>query len=210
MDSFHEKHHYFIGNIFNDEEQVKLLRHVQKKLRKKYKLQECHWNSQFSTNLIYLGYLNTETAYKYMDNILFYLMKAICKKFGNLQCSYTSYNLEYDKSFYKISLRINDENNYLENIIVPYLHQMGIMPIYDKKKNSTKPAIDLIYYKKSNILDNKKDSIRISVPTEKFTINHISLIKGSTLRIRSGTPSVHNQLNLEEIHRYTLPLGNQN
>jgi hypothetical protein len=201
-----DKYHFYIGNIFNDDKQIKILKYIQKKLIKRYKLKEYHWNNKFSFNLIYLGYLDQNTAKKYMDNIIVYLLKAISEKFYSIECKYTGYKLEYDKSFYKISLNINDENNYLENIIIPYLHENGIVPIYENKKNMLNPSIDLIYYKKSSIIDNKKNSIKITFPEESFKIDHISLIKGNSLRVRSGTPSQHNQLNLEEI--YTFPLKN--
>lgn len=201
-----DKYHFFIGNIFNNESQLQLLKNIQRKLIKKYKLKDYHWNNKFCANLIYLGYFDQHTAYKYMDNIIVNLIKAVSEKFNNLECEYTGYKIEYDKSFYKISLKINDVNNYLENIIVPYLHQSGILPIYDKKKNILKPSIDLIYYKKSNVIADKKDAIKIMVPLEKFKIDHLSLIKGKSVKVRSGTPSLHDQLNLEEIYKYSFPL----
>jgi len=201
-----DKHHYFIGNIFNDDNQIKKLKNIQKKLIKKYKLKNYHWNNRFCSNLIYLGYLDEYTAYKYMDNIIVNLLEALTERFSVLECQYTGYKLEYDKSYYKISLKINDVNDYLHNIIVPYLHQNGILPIYEKRKNILKPTIDLIYYKESRVIGDKKDAIKIMVPIEKFKIDHISLIRGSSLKIRSGTPSLHNQMSLEEIHKYTFPL----
>jgi hypothetical protein len=201
-----DKYHFFIGNIFNNENQLRLLKNIQKKLIKKYKLKNYHWNSKYCSNLIYLGYLDQNTAAKYMDNIIVNLLKAVSEKFNNLECEYTGYKIEYDKSFYKISLKINDINNYLENIIVPYLHQNAILPIYEKKKNILKPSIDLVYYKDSSKISGKKNDIKIMVPTEKFTIDHISLIRGNSVRVRSGTPSLHNQMNLEEIYKYSFPL----
>ena len=47
-----DKFHFFIGNIFHNEEQINLLRKIQKKLRKKYFLKEAHWNTKFFTNMI--------------------------------------------------------------------------------------------------------------------------------------------------------------
>jgi len=130
-----DKHHFYIGNIFSDEDQLNVLKNIQRKLIKKYKLRNYHWNNKYSSNLIYLGYLHERVAYKYMENIISYLLKAISEKFNHLECIYTGYKLEYDKSFYKISLKFNDVNNYLEKIIVPYLHNNAILPVYEKKKN---------------------------------------------------------------------------
>jgi hypothetical protein len=55
-------------------------------------------------------------------------------------------------------------------------------------------------------LGNKTDGINIQIPTDKFKINHISLIKGNPVKIRSGTPSIHDQMNLEEVYKYNFPL----
>jgi hypothetical protein len=203
-----DKYHFYIGNIFHDENQIKMLKNIQKKLIKKYKLKEYHWNSKFCLNLIYLGYLDQATAYKYMDNIVNNLLIAISERFNSLDCDYVEYKTDYDKSFYKISLKISDTNNYLENIIIPYLHENAIIPIYEKKRYILKPSIDLIYYKKSNILGDRRDGIKIMVPPEKFKIDHFSLLKGSSTRIRTGTPSTHNQMNLEEVQKYYFPLNN--
>ena len=202
------RYHFFIGEIFKEQSQIQLLKNIQKKLIKKYKLKNYHWNNKLSSKLIYLGYLDENTAYKYMENIINSLLKAISEsdKINILECEYKGYKIEYDKSYYKISLNIADTNNYLQNIIVPYLHNNGIVPIYGTHKTITHPSIDIIYYKKSDIIGNSKDSINIMVPTEKFTIDHLSLIKGHSVNIRSGTPSRHNQMDLEEIYKYTFPL----
>jgi hypothetical protein len=159
--------------------------------------------------MIYLGYLNIETANLYMENIVSHLLNAISKKFNELECEYTGYKLEFDKSYYKISLKFNDKSNYLENIIIPYLHNNAIFPVYQRKTNIKKPSIDLIYYKSSVYLGDKKDEIKIQVPTEKFKINHISLIKGTATRVRTGLPSLHDQMNLVEVNRYHYPLNGE-
>jgi hypothetical protein len=200
-----DKFHFFIGNIFNNEEQINLLRKIQKKLRKKYFLKQVHWNTKFFTNMIYLGYFNNEIAITYMDNIIKPLLFSISEKFSTLDCKYTSYKIENDKSFYKISLNFTDQQNYLEKIIIPYLYENGIEPVYNRKKYTQKPAIDLIYYKSSPKL-NMKQEINSLVPDQIFNIDHISLIRGIPLRYRVGTPSIHDQMNLEEISKYTFPL----
>lgn len=202
-----DKYHFFIGNIFDSEEQITLLKHIQKKLKKKYILKNYHVNNAFFSNMIYLGYFNIEMANLYMNNIVSHLLNAISKKFNELECKYTGYKLEYDKSYYKISLKFTDKDNFLENIIIPYLHNNAILPIYDKKTNIKKPSIDLIYYKSSVYLGDKKDEIRIQVPEKNFKINHISLIKATTTRVRTGTPSLHDQMNLVEVNRYHYPLN---
>jgi hypothetical protein len=199
-----DKHHFFIGNIFTSEDHERILRNIQKKLKKKYALKDYHRNNVFFSNMIYLGYFTTDVANLYMDNIISHLLKAISEKFTKLECEYTGFKLEFDKSYYKISLKFTDADNYLEKIIIPYLHNNAIVPIYDKKKDMVKPSIDIIYYKKSNILGDKKDAIKIQVPKNKFDINHLSLIKGTSNIVRSGTPSLHDQMTLVEMNRYNL------
>lgn len=199
-----EKNHYFIGNIFDDEILIRTLRYVQKKIKNKYSLKNYHINNKFFSNLIYLGYLDNETVNLYMSNILNPLLNSLSSKIETLQCNFTGYKLENDKSFYKISLKFEDKDNYLEKIIIPYLHQNAITPFYEKK-NMLKPAIDLIYYKESYKIKDK-NSIKIEVPKNNFTVDHISLIKGTPVKARTGTPSTHDQMTLEEVSRYKFPL----
>lgn len=203
-----EKHHFFIGNIIQDEHITRSLRNISRKLKEKYFLKESHWNTVFFSNMIYLGYFTTEIANIYMNNIITHLLKAISEKFSELNCEFTNYKIDFDKSFYKISLKFTDDDNYLEKIIIPYLHNNGIMPIYPKRKDIQKPSIDILYYKRSHILKEKKDveKININIPTEKFKIDHISLIRGTAIRSRVGTPSLHDQMNLVEVNRFNFPL----
>jgi hypothetical protein len=201
-----QRYHYFIGNIFRNDHQIKLLKRIQSKLRKKYLLRKFHWSNYFCTNLIYLGYLDQATATKYMENIIKKLLSAISNKFSKLICNYNNYKISYDKSYYKVSLEINDTNNYLKDIIIPYLEENGIKPIYEKKTFPHNPSIDLIYYKYSDYFKDRKPEIRIQIPEEQFIIDHISLIKGTPVSIRSGTPSLHDQMHLEEILKYKFPL----
>ncbi len=199
-----EKNHYFIGNIFDDENQIRILRKVTKKLKQRYNLKKSHWNNKYFTNMIYLGYLDSETVNMYMEDIINNLLKAISERFSTLTCNYNGFKLEYDKSFYKISIKFSDKDNYLEKIIIPYLYKEAILPVYSKKK-LLKPAIDLLYYKSSNKLADKND-IRIQLPKDEFKINHFSLIKGTSLVTRSGIASLHDQMVLEEVQRYNVPL----
>jgi hypothetical protein len=198
------KSHFFIGNIFKNEQHNYIIKNIQKKLRNKYSLKNYHWSNKLCSKLIYLGYLDNNTAKKYMDNIFSNLLQSIGDKFNKMVCKYNKYVLDFDKSYYKISLKFDDDNNYLEKIIVPYLFENGIIPIYDKKKGLKRPMIDLIYFKHSNILDKKKE-INIEVPSVEFKIDHLSLIKGISTKSRSGTPSLHDQMNFEEVQRYNFP-----
>lgn len=202
LNNRNEKHHYFIGNIFDDENQIRVLRKVSKKLKQKYNLKDIHWNNKYFTNMIYLGYLDNKVINLYMEKIN-PLLESISKKISSISCNYNGYKLEFDKSYYKISLKINDENNVLEKIVT-YLYQEAILPVYNKKQ-LLKPSIELLYYKSSQKLKNKND-IKIQLPAQEFKINNISLIKGTSIRSRSGTPSLHDQMSLEEVRKYNYNL----
>lgn len=199
-----DKFHFFIGNIFHDEEQINLLRKIQKKLRKKYMLQNPHWNTKFYTNMIYLGRITYDNACKIMEDSIKQLLIAITEKFEEFECKYTGFKIDYDKSFYKISLNFEDKYNYLENIIIPYLNG-NIHNSNSNSKTYVKPTIDLLYYKSSPKLDEKRE-INTQIPDIPFKIDHISLIKGIPVKNRTGKPSIHDQMNLEEIVQYKFPL----
>jgi hypothetical protein len=200
-----DKAHFFIGNILRDQHQTKILKIVKKKIVKQYQLKEYHSNYPFCTNLVYMGYLDQNTAHRYMENIMSKLLIAISEKIGELVCKYSRYTVLYDKSFYKIGLEYNDENNYLSNIIMPYLKNEGIMPIFNKTNNISKPIINLFYYKSSNGEELKK-GITVFIPRETFVINNLSLIKGTPSRVRSGTPSLHDHMNFEEFQNFKYDL----
>ena len=201
-----QKYHFYIGNIFTDNYQKNLLKNIQKKLKKKYNLKDYHINHNLFANLIYLGYFDNDTASKYMNNLVSKLLTAISNKFNILKCKYTGYKIIFDKSYYKISLNYTDSNNFLDKIILPYLFENGIKPIYERKRNLFKPSIDLIYYKKSYILQEKKGEILIQVPSQEFMIDHFSLIRGTPTKSRIGTPSTHDQMYFEEVYKYNFPL----
>jgi hypothetical protein len=200
-----DKFHFFIGNIFDSPNQIKSLINLRKKLKQKYQLRDSHWNNKFYTNIIYLGYFDMETAEIYMDDIIKPLLEAIAKNIHVLNCKYTGFKIDYDTVFHKISLKINDNDNLLETVIVPYLHNNGILPIFNKKKTIYKPTIDVLYYKSSSKVQDKKN-IRVQPPPYEFKIDHLSLIKGTPVKYRPGTPSLHDQMHIEEIFRYNVKL----
>jgi len=197
-----ERSHYFIGNVLNDKNLIIKLKNLNQQLRIKYKLQESHVNNLITTNLIYLGYFDIETAQVYMNDIFQYLLKSITSKFAPLECNITNFNIDRDSSFFKIMLQYKDTNNYLEKIIIPYLHQNGIVPVLGNKRYNRRGSIDCVFFKDSNIIKSKKFRIMTDFPKETFEINNLCLIKGTPTKIRSGTPSIHDQLSYEVIKEY--------
>ena len=197
-----EKSHYFIGNVLNNKKLIIKLKNLNQQLRTKYKLQESHVNNLITTNLIYLGYFDIETAQVYMNDIFQYLLKSVTTKFAPLECNITNFNIDRDSSFFKIMLQYKDTNNYLEKIIIPYLYQNGIVPVLGNKRYSRRGSIDCVFFKDSNIIKSKKFRIMTDFPKETFEINNLCLIKGTPTKVRSGTPSIHDQLSYEVVKEY--------
>jgi hypothetical protein len=201
-----EKHHYFIGHMFNDIENVKVLKNIQKKLKKKFKLKNNHSYGRLFANFLYLGYFEEKYADMYMTKRFNDLIQNITSEFKELECNYTEFKIEYDKTYYNIQLRLKDENDYLKNIIVPYMNEFGIEPVYGPKKTYV-PNVNLVYYKESSILKDKKSQIKIEIPQIKFKIEDLCLLRATPVKSRSGYPSLHDQLNIEEVKKYKVPFN---
>jgi len=201
------RQHYFIGALFKDQKQIQELvrckKNIKNKVKAKYTTNQhgYHSNYQLSTNLIYLGYLEQEIAEEYMNNTFSKLLIALTKNIGPLLCEYTDYSVSEDQTYYKISLDYKDIDNKLNNIILPYLYENGIKPIYHQK-NIPKSKIDLLYVNKKEINYFEKRDFFMKPPNTYFTLDYLTLIKGVPVVSRSGTPSVHDQMNLEEIEKY--------
>ena len=211
------KNHYFISNVIQDELLINKLKLLRKKLMSKYKIQGAHFSNIISSNLIYLGYFTKEVADLYMNKIVSYLCTTIGKKIGNLECNFSNFKLTYDKSYYKIMLQLEDKNNYLKNIIIPFLQKNAVEKIYGKRNYESKASIDLLYFKNSSKIEEQKKrfgkdfKIILNYPIDKFIMSNLVLLKGTPLETRSGYPSVHDQMEFSVIKEYNFDLhGNLN
>jgi hypothetical protein len=200
-----DKYHFFIGNFIKDYAQILILKELKKKLRYQYKIdsKSSYDNYFMCFKNIYIGYMTEKNADYYMNNILSYLLNTIKKNIKKLTCHFTKFKLKYVKNHIRISLEYQDENNLLSNVIIPYINKNGIEPIYDRKIENSKPSIELIYMTPNELIPNTHTEINIKVPTETFVINKLSLIRGVLNKIRSGTPSKHDQLTFKNIGHYS-------
>ena len=202
------KHHYFIGCKINDEILIEKLELLKKKLINKYKIQEFHYPNLVTTNLIYLGYFDHNVAELFMDKIIRFLCQSITKKFSKLQCNIKNFKMIYDGTYNKVMLQLEDENSHLSNTIIPFLQKSGIEPIYGSKKFESKASIDMIYFKKSDKIDElkqkfkKKFKIMLDFPIDTFILDSLVLIQGTPLITRSGLPSTHDQMNFKIIKEF--------
>jgi len=193
--------HYFIGNMLKNMEQIRLLNNIKRRILKTYKLKNYHVNFPFCSNLIYLGYFEESTINLYMENLISKLLNALVERIRPLVCRYTRYSISSDKSYYKIGLEYNDINNFLTKIIIPYLVNYGFKPIYEVDTFSN-PIINLYFYQSSKI--QPQEQISVFIPTDTFTINNLSLIKGTSTKVRTGTPSLHDPMHFEELQTFTF------
>ena len=202
-----EKAHYFIGTVIENKSLKKTLLKLIKSLRKKYQLKDFHTNKgTFVINHLYLGYYDYETIKLYMNDILKYLLKSISENFSELKCDFTNFYLSGDKSYYNISLQLSDKNQYLENKIIPFLQDEAVKGITNKRLIFRKPTINLIYYKSSPVIKSKQFKIGLNLPNNNVLVDNLCLIKGTPVKIRSGNPSLHDQMVLEPINDYRYDL----
>jgi hypothetical protein len=200
-----DKYHFFIGNFIKDYVQISILKNLKKSLRSQYKIDSRNSYDNFFLCFknIYIGYMTNKEADYYMNNILSYLLNTIKKNIKKLTCHYTRFKLKYVKNYIRISLEYEDENNLLSNVIIPYINKKGIEPIYDRKIENSKPSIELIYMKPNELIPNTHTEINIKVPSETFVIDKLTLIRGGLTKLRSGTPSKHDQLIFNNVRHYS-------
>ena len=204
-----DKYHFFIGNLIKDYVQISILKDLKKKLRTQYKIdnQSSYDNYMLCFKNIYIGYMTDKEAEYYMTNILSYLLNTIKQNIKKLTCHYTRFKLKKVKNHIRISLEYEDENNLLSNVIIPYINKNGVEPVYDRKIENSKPSIELIYMTKYNELIPTTDTkINIKVPTETFVIDKFTLIRGVLNKIRTGTPSKHDQLSFTNVRHFDFNL----
>jgi len=201
-----DKYHFFIGNFIKDHVQISILKELKKKLRSQYKIDSRNSYDNFFLCFknIYIGYMTNKEADYYMNNILSYLLNTIKQNIKKLVCHYTRFKLKYVKNHIRISLEYEDENNLLSNVIIPYINKKGIEPVYDRKIEKSNPSIELIYMKPNELIPNIHTEINIKVPTETFVIDKLTLIRGGLTKLRSGTPSKHDQLIFNNVRHYSF------
>lgn len=201
-----DKYHFFIGNFIKDHVQISILKDLKKKLRAQYRIDYASSYDNFFLCFknIYIGYMTNKDADIYMKNILSPLLNTIKNNIGKLNCHYTRFKLKYVKNYIRISLEYEDENNVLSNVIIPYINKNGVEPIYDRKIENSKPSIELIYMKPNQFIPNTQAEITINVPTKTFVIDKLSLIRGGLAKLRSGTPSKHDQLIFNNVRHYSF------
>ena len=204
-----DKYHFFIGNYTKDFKQVQIINSIKKQLKAKYKIfDNSYTNYIICYKFIYLGYMTNEEVYYYMDNIISKLLITLVRNIKKLTCHYNKFKVRYAKgnSLIKVSLELQDENNVINNVIIPYINKFGVSPVYNREIKNNKPTIELIYTKPREGLKSPSQTIDLVVPTEPFIIDSLSLIRGTVVNPRSGNPSKNDNLNFDEVKKYRYNL----
>jgi hypothetical protein len=202
-----DKYHFFIGNYTKDFKMIGILNELKKNLKKKYGIKDNSYsNYHICFKFLYIGYMTNEEAYYYMNNIISILLISLAKNIRKLVCSFTKFKVDHVKDYLRVSLEYKDEDDIISNIIIPYIHKYGLLPIYNKKSIDIKPKIELLYTKASMKLKDTSAEINMRIPQETFDMNSISLIRGTVIKTRSGTPSQHDNMNFEEVKNYKYDL----
>ncbi len=200
------KRHYFIGYVFNQKDVIDALINVQTQLQKEYKLKDYYlnFNNKFMTRFIYLGYLTPEVANKYMENMVSPVCNQLVKKIKPLKCRFTKIKPKFDKPVNWFSIFFEDENNFIKNVIIPFLDKEVIKPIFPKRYTNYQPLVDIIHFKGNTGITRGKN-ITVPVPHIQFTMDHISLISAKPTQSKLGYQSIHDNLSYEEENKYYFP-----
>jgi hypothetical protein len=159
--------------MFNDIENVRVLKNIQKKLKKKFKLRNNHSYGRLFANFLYLGYFEEKYADMYMTKRFNYLLQNIADKFKELECNYTEFKIEYDKGIIGndgtrgcfVGVKIKNSNDDEEDLIINKLY-----PALDTKEKDNE--IKLLKQKLEELeflLKDKDEEIkRLSKPKEEI------------------------------------------
>ncbi len=200
------KRHYFIGYVFNQKDVIDALMNVQRQLIKDYKLRDYYlnFNNKYMSRFVYLGYLTPEVANKYMENMVSPVCNQLSKKMKPLKCRFTKIKPKFDKPVNWFSVFFEDENNYIKNVIIPFLDKEVIKPIFPKRYTNFQPLVDVIHFKGNSGITRGKN-ITVPVPHIQFTMDHISLISAKPTQTKMGYQAIHDNLSYEEEHKYYFP-----
>ena len=221
----YHSHHYFIGKRLKKSEASKL-RDVQQDIMGKNELLE---SSEKINNIyspyIYLGYFNENIEGK-LKQLLVPLLFAVAEKFGPMRCPIKNFSLTGQSKKYKyVSLTYETPNDYLENIIIPYLKSYldeytGLNLMYENI-----PMIPLFRLKKHKIdgflktNPHTKNRNKIVFPNFKLPglafnsktkskyidIDSLDLLRATPLTVKKGKKSFNEQLHIDSV--MSIPLA---
>jgi hypothetical protein len=206
---FKDKHHFFIGNFTTDLSQVQIIKNLRNMIKSRYNIKDdSYFNFMICYKFIYLGYMTDADAFNYMNKIMSKLLITIVNNVKKLTCHYTRFKVRYakNKTLIKVSLEFDDDNDIISKVIIPYINKNGVSTVYGKNIPAIKPSLELIYAKPRPGFSNVTRPIDLKVPQEPFVIDSLSLIRGTVINQRSGTPSKNDNLSFDEVKKYRYNL----
>ena len=223
----HKSHHYIIGKRLNKNDAMKI-RDVQQEIQNKNEFLEPQdkINNIYSP-FLYLGYFNENIENKLKLLVLPELF-AIAEKFGPMRCPLSNYSLTGQSKRYKyLGLTYKSPENYLEDIIIPYLksymdkytnsnltyENIPMIPLYrlnHKKKDEffkTNPST------KSNgktvFTDIKFPSIGYNskLKSKYIDIDSLDLLRATPITVKKGKKSFNEALHIDSV--LSIPLAGE-
>jgi len=221
----YHSHHYFIGKRLKKSEAMKI-RDVQQEIMNKNEILEPmdKINNIYSP-FIYLGYFNENIENK-LKQLLVPELFAVAEKFGPMRCPLKNFSLTGQSKNYKyVGLTFETPNNYLENIIIPYLksyldeytgtnltyEHIPMIPLYRLRKNKLGEFIKSNPHTKNG---NKTIFTNFKMPALPYNsktkeryidLDSIDLLRATPVVVKKGKKSFNEQMHIDSV--LTIPLA---
>jgi len=226
----YHSHHYFIGKRLKKTEAVKI-REIQQEIGSKNEfLQPQDKVNNIYSPYIYLGYFNESIENK-LKRLILPSLFAVAEKFGPLRCPIKNYSLTGQSKNYKyVALTYQSPNNYLEDIIIPYLksylddytgenlqfENIPMVPLYRLKKKEIEQFVSSNPHTKNNkgkisFTEYKMPMVgyNFKTKTRYVDVDSIDLLRATPVVVKKGKKSFNEQLHIDSV--LSIPLaGNLN
>lgn len=224
----YHSHHYFIGKRLKKNDAVKIREVQQDILNHNDFLQPVDKINNIYTPFIYLGYFNESIEYK-LNQLLVPEMFAVAEKFGSMKCFLKNYSLTGQSRNYKyVGLTYDTPNNYLENIIIPYLksyldkytgvnlvyENVPMIPLFRLRKREIDEFLRMNPHSKNNkgksvFRDIKLPELSFDSKTKQryFYLDSIDLLRATPMVVKKGKKSFNEALHIDSV--LSIPLAGQ-
>lgn len=222
----HDSHHYFIGKRLNKDDAIKIRNMQQEIFQKNNYLQPETKVASMYTPYLYLGYFGEKVEDK-LKHLLLPQFFAIAERFGPMKSHLKRYSFTgQSNNFQYLGLEYHTPDNYLENIIIPYIKSymdnytgldltyetIPMVPLLRLNANEmTKFANQNVYVKDES---GKVVFTGLSMPNVKYDsskkekyidIDSIDLLRATPINVKKGRKSFNEQLQIDVL--MSIPLG---
>lgn len=223
----HHSHHYFIGKRLKKSDAMKI-RDVQQDIQNKNEFIEPQEKiNNIYSPFLYLGYFNENIENKLKLLILPELF-AIAEKFGPMRCPLNNYSLTGQSRKYKyIGLTYKSPNNYLEDIIIPYMksymdkytdsdlvyENIPMIPLYRLNNKKIQEFTEINPSTKSNgktvFTDIKFPAVGYDskLKSKYIDIDSLDLLRATPITVKKGKKSFNEALHIDSV--LSIPLAGE-